>query len=147
MTTCSNLWSLCTCNFNKQAKRAQYFQYFDCSCGHMLWRRSLSKEATLRNLFLPRPGSFPGRIWPNKRPKWAYIAHLSTISKQAMRFWVFGGVAICSEEEVCQRRGPSATYFCPALDPPLGGSDWKRTALMRNHEYQHCFTYKDVKCT
>ena len=27
------------------------------------------------------------------------------------------------------------TYFCPALDPPLGGSGRKTTTLVRNHEY------------
>ena len=27
------------------------------------------------------------------------------------------------------------TYFCPALDPPLGGSDRKTTTLVRDHEY------------
>ena len=27
------------------------------------------------------------------------------------------------------------TYFCPALDPPLGGSGRKTTTLVRDHEY------------
>ena len=27
------------------------------------------------------------------------------------------------------------TYFCPALDPPLGGSTRKTTTLVRDHEY------------
>ena len=27
------------------------------------------------------------------------------------------------------------TYFCPALDPPLGGSGRKTTTLERDHEY------------
>ena len=27
------------------------------------------------------------------------------------------------------------TYFCPALDPPLGGSVRKTTTLVRDHEY------------
>ena len=27
------------------------------------------------------------------------------------------------------------TYFCPALDPPLGGSGRKTTRLVRDHEY------------
>ena len=27
------------------------------------------------------------------------------------------------------------TYFCPALDPPLGGSGQKTTKLVRDHEY------------
>ena len=47
----------------------------------------------------------------------------------------FVAVAIRSEEEVCQRRGPSVTYFCPILDPPLGGSGRKTTTLVGDHEY------------
>ena len=27
------------------------------------------------------------------------------------------------------------TYFCPALDPPLGASGRKTTTLVRNHEH------------
>ena len=27
------------------------------------------------------------------------------------------------------------TYFCPALDPPLGGSGRKITTLVRDHDY------------
>ena len=27
------------------------------------------------------------------------------------------------------------TYFCPALDPPLGGSGRRTTAFVRNHKY------------
>ena len=27
------------------------------------------------------------------------------------------------------------TYFCPTLDPPLGGSVRKTTTLVRDHEY------------
>ena len=27
------------------------------------------------------------------------------------------------------------TYFCPALDPPLGGSGRKTTTCVRDHEY------------
>ena len=47
----------------------------------------------------------------------------------------FVAVAIRSEEEVCQRQVPSVTYFCPALDPPLGGSGRKTTTLVGDHEY------------
>ena len=38
-------------------------------------------------------------------------------------------------EEVSQRRVPSATYFCHALDPPLGGSGRKTTTLVGDHEH------------
>ena len=33
------------------------------------------------------------------------------------------------------KKGTPVTYFCPALDPPLGGSDRKTTTLVRDHEY------------
>ena len=46
----------------------------------------------------------------------------------------FVAVAFRSEE-VRWRRGPPVTYFCPALDPPLGGSGQKTTTLVRDHEY------------
>ena len=32
-------------------------------------------------------------------------------------------------------KGSPVTYFCPALDPPLGGSGRKTTTLVRDHEY------------
>ena len=31
--------------------------------------------------------------------------------------------------------GDPVTYFCPALDPLLGGSGLKTTTLVRDHEY------------
>ena len=33
------------------------------------------------------------------------------------------------------KKGTPMTYFCPALDPPLGGSGRKTTTLVRDHEY------------
>ena len=33
------------------------------------------------------------------------------------------------------KKGTPVTYFCPALDPPLGGSGRKTTTLVRDHEY------------
>ena len=33
------------------------------------------------------------------------------------------------------KKGTPVTYFCPALDPPLGGSGQKTTTLVRDHEY------------
>ena len=33
------------------------------------------------------------------------------------------------------KKGTSVTYFCPALDPPLGGSCRRTTTLVRDHEY------------
>ena len=33
------------------------------------------------------------------------------------------------------KKDTPVTYFCPALDPPLGGSGRKTTTLVRDHEY------------
>ena len=33
------------------------------------------------------------------------------------------------------KKGTPVTYFCPALDPPMGGSGRKTTTLVRDHEY------------
>ena len=33
------------------------------------------------------------------------------------------------------KQGTPVNYFCPALDPPLGGSGRKATTLVRDHEY------------
>ena len=33
------------------------------------------------------------------------------------------------------KNGNPVIYFCPALDPPLGGSGRKTTTLVRDHEY------------
>ena len=35
-----------------------------CRCSLPVWRRSFLKKGTPCDLFLPRPGSAPGRIWP-----------------------------------------------------------------------------------
>ena len=32
------------------------------------------------------------------------------------------------------KKGTPVTYFCPALDPPMGGSGRKTTTLVRDHE-------------
>ena len=55
-------------------------------------------------------------------------------SRSLLCIW-FVAVAFRSEEEVSYRRGPPVTYFCSALDPPLGGSGRKTTTLVRDHEY------------
>ena len=44
-------------------------------------------------------------------------------------------VAFQSEEEAFFKKGTPATYFGPAMNPPLDGSGRKTTALVRNIEY------------
>ena len=58
-----------------------------------------------------------------------------TITQYLSFFIHIIAVAVRSEEEVLWRRGPPLTYFCPALDPPLGGSGWKTTTLVGDREY------------
>ena len=59
----------------------------------------------------------------------------NTITQYLSFFIHIIAVAVRSEEEVLWRRGPPLTYFCPALDPPLGGSGWKPTTLVGDREY------------
>ena len=47
----------------------------------------------------------------------------------------FVTVAFQSEEAVLWRRDPSLTYFCPTLDPALGGVFQKVEPQERGHEY------------
>ena len=44
-------------------------------------------------------------------------------------------VAFRSEEEVFLKRGASLTYFCAALDPPLGESGQKAETHVQGHDY------------
>ena len=46
----------------------------------------------------------------------------------------FVAVAFRSEEGFW-RRGPSLTYFCAALDPPLGGSGRKALTHLQGYDY------------
>ena len=47
----------------------------------------------------------------------------------------FVAEAFRCEEFRCLKKGTHLTYFCPALDPSLGGSGRKTTTLVRDHEY------------
>ena len=47
----------------------------------------------------------------------------------------FVAVAFLSEEAVPWWRDPSLTYFCPALDPPLGGVCRKVSTQVQGIEY------------
>ena len=61
-----------------------------CSCSLQVWRRSFLKKRTPRDLFLPRPGSAPGRIWPknNNTCKGPWVLHPNQVlSKSIKRFW------------------------------------------------------------
>ena len=47
----------------------------------------------------------------------------------------FVAVAFKSEKKVVEEGDPPVTYFCPALDLPLGGYGRKTTTLVRDHEH------------
>ena len=61
-----------------------------CRCSLPVWRRSFLKKGTPRDLFWPRPGSAPGRIWPksNNTCKGPWVLHPYQVSsKSIQRFW------------------------------------------------------------
>ena len=61
-----------------------------CRCSLPVWRRSFLKKGTPRDLFLPRPGSAPGRIWPknNNTCKGPWVLHAYQVSSKSIkRFW------------------------------------------------------------
>ena len=61
-----------------------------CRCSLPVWRRSFLKKGTPRDLFLPRPGSASGRIWPknNNTCKGLWVLHAYQVSSKSIkRFW------------------------------------------------------------
>ena len=61
-----------------------------CRCSLLIWRRSFLKKGTPRDLFLPRPGSAPGRIWPknNNICKGPWVLHPYQVSSKSIkRYW------------------------------------------------------------
>ena len=55
-----------------------------------VWRRSSLKKVTPSDLFLPRPGSATGRIWPknNNTCKGPWVLHPYQVSSKSIkRFW------------------------------------------------------------
>ena len=61
-----------------------------CRCSLLVWRRSFLKKGTPRDLFLPRPGSAPGRIWlkNNNTCKGPWVLHAYQVSSTSIkRFW------------------------------------------------------------
>ena len=61
-----------------------------CCCSLLVWRRSSLKKGTPSDLFLPRPGSTPGRIWPknNNTCKGPCVLHPYQVSSKSIkRFW------------------------------------------------------------
>ena len=61
-----------------------------CRCSLPVWRRSFLKKGTPSDLFLPRPGSAPGWIWPknNNTCKGPWVLHPYQVSsKSIQRFW------------------------------------------------------------
>ena len=57
-----------------------------CCCSLLVWRRSFLKKGTPRGLFLPRPGSAPGRIWPknNNTCKGPWVLHPYQVSSKSI---------------------------------------------------------------
>ena len=68
---------------------------------------------------------------PKRRPNGTKINNTS--SNRSLLCIQFVTEVLWSEDE-CQRRGPSATYFCTTLDPSLGGSGRKTPTLVKDHE-------------
>ena len=61
-----------------------------CRCSLPVWRRSLLKKGTPRDLFWPRPGSATGGIWPknNNTCKGPWVLHPYQVSSNSIkRFW------------------------------------------------------------
>ena len=61
-----------------------------CCCSLPIWRRSSLKKGTLHDLFRPRPGSTPRRIWPqnNNTCKEPWVLHPYKVSSKSIkRFW------------------------------------------------------------
>ena len=61
-----------------------------CCCNLLVWRRSSLKKGTPRDLFWPRPGSAPGRIWPknNNTCKGPWVLHPYQVSSKSIkRIW------------------------------------------------------------
>ena len=65
-----------------------------CCCSLPVWRRSSLKKGTPppppRDLYLPCPGSAPGRIWPknNNTCKGPWVLHPYQVSSKSIkRFW------------------------------------------------------------
>ena len=61
-----------------------------CCCSLPVLRRSSLKKGTPCDLFWPRPGSAPGRIWPknNNTGKGLWVLHPYQVSSKSIkRFW------------------------------------------------------------
>ena len=58
-----------------------------CCCSLPVWRRSFLKKGTPCDLFLPRPGSAPGRIWPknNNTCKGPWVLHPYQVSSKSIK--------------------------------------------------------------
>ena len=95
----------------------------------VLWRRALI------DLLWPCPGSTTVRIWPNSQYKCVGSHEYSQMRVDNCYAFSFVAAAFHSEGEVLWRRGPSLTYYGPALDLPLGRLGPKVNTNERGLEY------------
>ena len=63
------------------------------------------------------------------------VQHFSLHASKSLLCIRLVAVAFQSQKEVRCRRGPTVTYFCPTLDPPLDGSGRITTTLVRDNEH------------
>ena len=89
-----------------------------CRCTLPVWRRSLLKKGTPRDLFWPRSGSAPGRIWPknNKTCKGPWVLHPYQVSSKSIkRFW--------RRSRKCEKFTPDGRTYCHSLSTISKSSD------------------------
>ena len=62
-----------------------YYRFVFFCCSLLVWRRSSLKKGTPYDLFLPRPGSAPGRILPknNNTCKGPWVLHSYQVSSKS----------------------------------------------------------------
>ena len=105
-------------NFFPNAVRSLLYIRF-VAVAFQLWRSSLLEKA-LNDLLWPCPGSTTVRIWPNSQNKCAESQVLPKLVDNWLCIqFVAAGIPLWRRSSL--EKGPSLTYYGPALDLPLGG--------------------------